>query len=801
MNQRELDELVGQIPMAACLVRAAQVIACNDRMVELTGHARAVIAAAKSVIDAFVAEEEREAVQARYLARMRGEAVPDEYDFHIRAPGGRILPARMRVSRFPLAGPDVYLALFSDERIRERSADMIRGLVEVAVAAQGQRTESGFFAAVRERLHALGLPATLLEIEGSRFRRSPFAPPIAEVGTEVHAAMDGWRPLADLPVDVSRGESTLIEDLPGFLAGLSGRPAVAFRDRIAGRGMLATIRIDGEPRYVLSCSGDGIDSAVASGFALLARQLGAALETRRQLEELDRRNAELTLLLDLGREVIGALEVGQVLTAAARTAARTLRCSCAYVFLPEGNALKVAAREDPHPPPTVSLGTELPIEAGWLTGLAFRHQRAYTSTDTASDLRVDADIVARFDCQATLAVPLLSHGRSLGVLALFERGTRMFDEQDVRLASHAAQLTAAALENARLYSEQRARAEEMALLNDVARRLAGSLELSPLLALGGETLQKLLDGEHWFVMLPDAAAGGLRFHPNLPPAHADLANRVLRFDEPSTAALAFRERRVVQMLDPLSSPGTASRELALRFGNRPALAVPLMARDQCLGVAVILGRQMRAFSPADMERALAVAGQLGLALLSARLFQDLRQSYAELARTQKELIDRERLAALGELSAVIAHEVRNPLGVIFNSVGSLRRLLSPQGDVRLLLDIVGEEADRLNRMVGDLLDYSRPMQPALAEVAVRPLVEESLAAARQQIGAAAEQVKVHVRVAADAATVQADARLLRQALINLFLNAHQAMPRGGRMEVRALRGEHEGRPWADLVVS
>jgi len=82
--------------------------------------------------------------------------------------------------------------------------------------------------------------------------------------------------------------------------------------------------------------------------------------------------------------------------------------------------------------------------------------------------------------------------------------------------------------------------------------------------------------------------------------------------------------------------------------------------------------------------ALAVAGALALALLSARLYEDLHTSYTELARTQAELIDRERLAALGELSASIAHEVRNPLGVIFNSVGTLRRLLRPEGDVALL---------------------------------------------------------------------------------------------------------------------
>jgi signal transduction histidine kinase len=252
---------------------------------------------------------------------------------------------------------------------------------------------------------------------------------------------------------------------------------------------------------------------------------------------------------------------------------------------------------------------------------------------------------------------------------------------------------------------------------------------------------------------------------------------------------------VVQALDPPPSAPANSHP-----SGRTRLAVPLIARDEALGVALILDEHARSFTRAEMDRALAVAGQLALALLSARLYDALRTSYAELARTQKELIDRERLAALGELSASIAHEVRNPLGVIFNSVGSLRRILKPEGDAALLLDIVGEEADRLNRMVGDLLDYSRPIQPALQPVPLRPLFEEAIEAARQQAGPGAAAIAASVRVAEDAATVRADARLLRQALVNLFLNACQAMPRAGRLDVRALRGVIDGRPCAEIVV-
>jgi signal transduction histidine kinase len=281
------------------------------------------------------------------------------------------------------------------------------------------------------------------------------------------------------------------------------------------------------------------------------------------------------------------------------------------------------------------------------------------------------------------------------------------------------------------------------------------------------------------------------------PENADLVGKVVLIDdEPSVSVRAFHDRKPRQMVDPQELGGVPGR-LAARFGNRTTLAVPLLARDQALGVAVILDKsRARSFTQSEMDRALAVAGQLALAMLSARLYEDLRESYAELARTQKELVDRERLAALGELSASIAHEVRNPLGVVFNSVGSLRRILKPQGDAALLLDIIGEEADRLNRMVGDLLDYSRPVRPSLEPVPLQPLIEEALVSARQQAGPASTQVREDVELAPGASTVRADARLLRQALVNLFLNAFQAMPRGGYLHVRTRRADGE----AEIVV-
>jgi two-component system sensor histidine kinase HydH len=759
-------ELVAQLPMAAFIVDVDRIAAVNRSLSALLGYTEAEILSGPGAIASFLPPSERERIWERHKARLGGEAEPQDYSVRLLHASGAEIPARARVTLFPAAGPEGVLVLLSDERERDRTTSLIRGFVDAATAAVGQTTQADILRVAREHLEAMGLTVTTMEVDGNRLRiadtgkSDPFADRIRERWPE-------GAPSSMFPGPPNIGAYMFVEDLPGVRAKILGLPRSVFENG-PPQAMVSTISVPGGKSLVFSCQGERLDASVASAFGLLGKQLGAAMEGALRLEQATQRAAELTLLLELGREVVGALDEGEVVRAAARTAAQSLRCDCAYVLLPDAQdtLLRVVAREDPSPPPEVRIGSELPLSVDSLSALAYRTCAPYTSNHNCRDQRIDPRVTGLFGQHTTLAVPLLSHGRALGVLTLFDRAGREFDMQDIRLATHAAQLVASALLNARLYAEQRARAEDMALLNDMALQLGGSLERKSLLELGGEALRRLLDSESWLAFLPEPRTQKLRFDEGTAP------------DLREASEVAFRDRKSVQL----------SR----------ALALPLLARGEALGVMVVF--KPRPYTAAEADQALAVAGALALALLSARLYEDLRNSYAELARTQAELIDRERLAALGELSASIAHEVRNPLGVIFNSVGTLRRLLHPEGDIALLLDIGGEEADRLNRMVGDLLDYSRPVQPALEPLLLRPLIQEAIVAARRQIGASAEAVQLDLQVADDATTLRADARLLRQALVNLLLNAYQAMPRGGRLEVRAVASRLEDAPCIEIAI-
>jgi signal transduction histidine kinase len=167
-----------------------------------------------------------------------------------------------------------------------------------------------------------------------------------------------------------------------------------------------------------------------------------------------------------------------------------------------------------------------------------------------------------------------------------------------------------------------------------------------------------------------------------------------------------------------------------------------------------------------------------IAIMALRLFDDLRRSYARLEEAQTALVAREKGFAVGELAAVVAHEVRNPLGVIFNCVSTLRRGNRPETPV--VLEILQEEADRIDRIVKNMLDLSRPQKLLVRSESMSAI----LTGARQQVEhrASAAGVELCVDVSPDLPML-ADFGLFNQALVNLMLNAIEAAPRGGHVRV------------------
>ncbi|MEM9069863.1 MAG: ATP-binding protein [Myxococcota bacterium] len=159
---------------------------------------------------------------------------------------------------------------------------------------------------------------------------------------------------------------------------------------------------------------------------------------------------------------------------------------------------------------------------------------------------------------------------------------------------------------------------------------------------------------------------------------------------------------------------------------------------------------------------------------------ELRDAYDELRLVEEELVRNEQLAAVGELSAVIAHEVRNPLAVLRNAMAGLRRDDLPAEDRSTLLTVLDEETDRLNRLVRDLLAYARPVDPQLDPVELEPILEVAITKAKESFQGSFE-IEVD---RAEGILVHGDRSLLERVFANIASNALQAMPGGGTLTVR-----------------
>ncbi len=249
-----------------------------------------------------------------------------------------------------------------------------------------------------------------------------------------------------------------------------------------------------------------------------------------------------------------------------------------------------------------------------------------------------------------------------------------------------------------------------------------------------------------------------------------------------------RQPGVHEYLDPLE------RELLDRL--RLNLVVPMISLNRLTGILLLGADRPRwELGRNDIELLSFLASQASLAFENAELYRSQRERLDRLYRA-------ERLAAVGQLAAGVAHEIRNPLTAIRSTMQYLLRELAPGESKHQLIEELLSEVDRINSTVGGLLSLSRSGELRKSEIELlEPLVK---AIHLVQARAAEQGVEIHSRLAGGGLRVLGDAGQLKQVFLNLLINALQSMPAGGHLRVTATpwspQGGRDEAPWVQVRI-
>jgi two-component system sensor histidine kinase HydH len=202
--------------------------------------------------------------------------------------------------------------------------------------------------------------------------------------------------------------------------------------------------------------------------------------------------------------------------------------------------------------------------------------------------------------------------------------------------------------------------------------------------------------------------------------------------------------------------------------------VPLMGKGKVIGVILVDNLyNQKPITDEDVHFLSMFANQAGLAIENARLYKNLEEVHQELKETQTFLVHLEKMVALGEMSTTIAHEIKNPLTSIGGFARRLDRTIPEESQEKKYSQTIIKEVSRLEKILNDLLNYTRDESPVFKELDLRDILEESLSTGTEGIFQGGLQLIKEF--AEEVPKIMGDSLQLKQAFLNLINNACQAM--------------------------
>ncbi len=410
------------------------------------------------------------------------------------------------------------------------------------------------------------------------------------------------------------------------------------------------------------------------------------------------------------------------------------------------------------------------------------------------------------------AIPMMKDDALVGVVAFYRREVRPFTEKQIALVQSFAAQAVIAIENARLLSELRESLDRQTATADVLRVISSSPgDLEPVFNAMLENAARICDAKAGNIYRWDGEALRLAASHNTPPAFVEVILRspirptvnnpvghMLRAKSPIHVADLAAQPQYIEKIDP-------SIVAAVDHGGvRTLLTVPMVKENEFIGAFTLWRQEVRPFADKQIDLVKNFAAQAVIAIENTRLLHELRQrtddlsaSLEELRTAQDRLVQTEKLASLGQLTAGIAHEIKNPLNFVNNfstlSVELIDELQEELAKVKIddaARDEIAELADtlkgnlekiaqhgkRADSIVKNMLLHSREGSGEHRPVDVNGLVEESLNLAYHGARAEKQGFNITLERAFDPAAGEVDLypQEVTRVLLNLISNGFYA---------------------------
>jgi len=274
--------------------------------------------------------------------------------------------------------------------------------------------------------------------------------------------------------------------------------------------------------------------------------------------------------------------------------------------------------------------------------------------------------------------------------------------------------------------------------------------------------------------------------------------RISLEEEHSILIRTLRERRSFNIEDALTD-SEVNPEILRWFDSKAFASVPLMAKEKAIGlIAVDNLLSARPITETDIGFLNLLANQAALAIENSRLYSNLQEINTQLLNTQNRLIQSEKLAALGEVVASIAHEIKNPLVSIGGFARRLERNMKENSSEKKYMRIVLKEVNRLENVLNQTLVFSRDLPLPSGHQDVNRVLEDCLSILEGEFQES--HITVNRDLAANLPTLVGDPQQLKQVFLNLFVNAIQAIGSGGQLSVKTSLAQKQEKAWLQVEV-